>query len=578
MRSILLLLLLVALDLAAALKRFDLNITLDQINPDCSDYAGYALVANHQLPGPVLEVEEGERVQVTVRNFLPRSTPSNITGAGMNDVTVHFHGIRQYSSAHSDGVPFLTQQPIPPGAEFTHYFHVVNQVGTYFYHAHVGLQEQTLFGPFIIHSKQEQLSEKYPEHIISLSEWWHASRTALEEYFLGPEFEFIPEAQSVLINGRTLYNTDRPSPQNKDVCGGYTLLEVDRGKTYRLRVIGASTFRTLGFGIAHHNLTIIEVDGERVKPYSVPFLEVTPGQRFSVLLHAVQPVGDYTMATNRRWAEDVSRGSNGMGILRYNSEHDATSTTTSHISNDNNNDKAPVFKLPPNKPYFPLADSTHWIWSELEPLYGVDPVVNRPASRTIKLRATDMIFPTGERRWFINGIAYTEPERPILMDILQIKRQRPIMSANTFHNGYDPYLATYPLYHYEIVDFVLQSTHIPGEPCRSHPWHTHGHSHWEIAHGLGEYDEFEHSDIRNNPHPIQKDVTLGYPGIDPDDDIVNGTLATEPVGCGWSKIRILADNPGVWLLHCHNSPHMLQGMMVVLEESPELINDYLQSS
>ncbi|KAI8144091.1 Cupredoxin [Fennellomyces sp. T-0311] len=541
-------------NLAAGLKQFDLNITIDQINPDCSEYYGNAVLVNHQLPGPAIIVEEGERVLITVRNFLPPTMPSNITGAGMNDVTIHFHGIRQYGSSHSDGVPFLTQLPIPPGAEFTHDFRVVNQAGTYFYHAHVGLQEQTVFGPFII---QEKKSEKYPEHIISLSEWWHVSRTALEEYLLGPEFDGIPEAQSVLINGRTLYNTDRPSTLGE--CQGYSVLPVDRGKVYRLRVIGASAFRTLGFGIAHHNLTIIEVDGERVKPYTTSFLEVAPGQRFSVLLNAVQPPGDYTIGTERRWAEDVSKGSNGMAVLRY---------------NNNGGDK--VLKLPPNRPYFPFIDTAHWIWSELEPLFGVDPIVQKQASRTIKLRATDPTMPGGETRWAINDIVFEEPEQPILMDIISRRRKRPL-SLNALANGYDPYLGTYPLFYYEIVDFVLQITHVPGEPCRSHPWHTHGHSHWEIAYGSGEYDEIEHGHVRNVPHPIQKDVSLGYPDLDPAVETVNGTMSTEQVGCGWSKIRILADNPGIWALHCHNAPHMLMGMMVALEEAPELISRQLPS-
>ncbi|KAG2225400.1 hypothetical protein INT45_010036 [Circinella minor] len=567
--------LIAAFNCVAGLKRFDLNITIDEINPDCSNYNGKMLLANHQLPGPTIAVEEGERVQITVRNFLPPTQLSNVTGAGSNDVAVHFHGIRQYGSSHADGVPFLTQHPIPPGGEFTHDFYVVNQAGTYFYHAHVGLSEQTLFGPFIIHSREEKQLEKYPEHIISLSEWWHVSRTAFEEYVLGPEFKFIPEAHSILINGRTLYNTDQPSaipsassPQKKSEdagtdCAGYTVFEVDRGKTYRLRIIGASTFRTIGFGIAHHDLTIIEVDGELVKPYTVSFLEVSPGQRFSVLVHTFHLPRDYTIGTDRRWAEDVSQISNGMAILRYK-------------TNDNTYNTKPVFKLPVNRPSFPLINSPHWIWSNLEPLYGTDPIVNRLPSRTVKLRGTDSKTSTGETRWFINDVAFMEPKRPILMDIVQNKRRSPL-SASALANGYDPYLGTYPLYHYEIVDFVLQSTHIPGEPCRSHPWHTHGHSHWEIAHGSGEYDESKHGNIRNIPHPIQKDVTLVYPNIDFQDETLNGTLRTGFVGCGWSKIRILADNPGIWAMHCHNAPHMLMGMMIALEESPELISRHLSS-
>ncbi|CDH60413.1 l-ascorbate oxidase-like [Lichtheimia corymbifera JMRC:FSU:9682] len=560
---------------------FELNVTQEQINPDCSDYNGNAVLVNQQLPGPAITVTQGDYVRITVRNFLPAlSHPvSNVSGAGLNDVTIHFHGIRQYGSVDADGVPFLTQHPIPPGAEYVHQFRVINQAGTYFYHAHVGLQEQTVFGPFIIHEANGP-SEKYDdERIISLSEWWHVSRASLEEYFLGPQFEFIPEAQSVLINGRTVHSIGNPSSPS---CEGYSIINVERGRTYRLRVIGASTFRTLGFGIAHHNLTIIEVDGEPIKPYSVPFLEVAPGQRFSVLLHTTQPLNDYTIGTNRRWAEDVSRGSNGMAILRYHKrEPRRRRSSISKRQVQTQGKGAVVTRLPHNQPHFPVAETPQWVWSNLEPLHGVDPVVYRPASRTVKLRATDQKMPDGSTRWFINDVSFVEPSTPILMDLAKHTRRPPSIftpTAAKTSNGYDPYLGTYPLQYFEIVDFVLQSTHIPGEPCRSHPWHTHGHSHWEIAYGTGEYDEARDGSIRNIPNPLQKDVTLVYPRSDPAEDIHgNGTLATDQVGCGWSKIRILAvrcrsDNPGIWAMHCHNAPHMLMGMMLILEEAPDLIS------
>jgi FtsP/CotA-like multicopper oxidase with cupredoxin domain len=32
----------------------------------------------------------------------------------------------------------------------------------------------------------------------------------------------------------------------------------------------------------------------------------------------------------------------------------------------------------------------------------------------------------------------------------------------------------------------------------------------------------------------------------------------------------------MWAMHCHNTPHMFMGMMIVLEESPELIPDFIR--
>ncbi|KAG1059182.1 hypothetical protein G6F42_028406 [Rhizopus arrhizus] len=119
-----------------------------------------------------------------------------------------------------------------------------------------------------------------------------------EKFLMGPKFNFIPEADSILINGHTLPDSSKAVVAQ---CGGYELVPVKPNQTYRFRVIGATAFRTLGFAIAHHNLTIIEVDGELTKPYTVSQLEVAPGQRFSVLVHTDQAWDDYSIQVVRRW-------------------------------------------------------------------------------------------------------------------------------------------------------------------------------------------------------------------------------------------------------------------------------------
>ncbi|KAF7726686.1 hypothetical protein EC973_008560 [Apophysomyces ossiformis] len=525
-------------------RSFELNITTERINPDCSDFYTQAVLINGQLPGPALEAHQGDRVRVLVRNLLPNDTNNNIT--------IHFHGIRQYGSVESDGVPYLTQHPILPGEVFLYDFQVVNQAGTFFYHAHVGMAELTAFGAFIVH---EQASENnsnvndYPEQTVMLSEWWHWSRRSLEQYLLGPEFDDIPEAESLLLNGRTIYHPEKIAAH----CDGYTVMDVVAGRTNRIRVIGATTFRTYGFAIQQHNLTIIEVDGEPVKPYVVPFLEVAPGQRFSVLLHADQEVKDYTIQTIRRLAGGINPQTNGLAVMSYNGK-----TKQEDF----------VLRSPPLEgSLFPTDEGRFWIWPELQPFYGVNPVVYMRPSRTIKLRTTEQRMEDGRVRWFVNNMAFMEPKEPILTTIARGQRQAPDRRVfRETHGGYDPYLGTYPLEHYEVVDIVFQST-TKDKPCRSHPWHTHGHSHWEIANGPGEYDHERDRDIRNVKTPIEKDLTMVYPYPDPASTGRNGTF----VGCGWSKIRIIADNPGIWAVHCHNTPHMLMGMMVVLEEAPQYI-------
>ncbi|CEG67804.1 hypothetical protein RMATCC62417_04173 [Rhizopus microsporus] len=565
------------------LRYYEFNITQEQKNPDCSDHSPPVLMINKQMPGPPIVANQGDRIRVLIRNQI--ETGSRKSQA----LAIHFHGIKQYGSNHADGVPFLTQLPIRPGEDYVHEFRVVNQAGTYFYHAHLGLQEETVFGPIIIYESKDAHPENLTpeeellmdgisrkliagpyeydfERTILLSEWWHQTRLGVEDWLMGPKFTNIPEADSILINGRTLFNSSRVSVSQ---CGGYEILTVQPNKVYRLRVIGATAFRTLLFGIANHNLTIIEVDGELIEPYTVSHLEVTPGQRFSVLLNTDQEPDDYSIEVIRNWSDGVPKLTNGYAVLHYR-------TTRPDQDQPLGLKKPTVLALPLRRVDFDYEEIVNWVWPHLYPLYGVDPVVYRPASRTIKLRTVEMRQHRGQSRFYVNGVAFQEQannQRPILYDLFTNRRKAPD-AFNRQPNGYDPRLGTYPIGHYEIIDIVIQSTHYPGQPCRSHPWHTHGHSHWEIANGKGEYDEERDGQIRNVPHPIMKDVTLVYPNIDKSLYRERETVPTEAVGCGWSKIRIIADNPGIWAVHCHNTFHMLLGMMVVFEEAPELITNY----
>lgn len=71
------------------------------------------------------------------------------------DTTVHWHGIRLRNDM--DGVPGLTQDPVKPGEQFLYEF-VPPDAGTFFYHSHVGVQlDRSLYGPLIVEDPGEQL-------------------------------------------------------------------------------------------------------------------------------------------------------------------------------------------------------------------------------------------------------------------------------------------------------------------------------------------------------------------------------------------------------------------------------------
>ncbi|MCA9109554.1 MAG: copper oxidase [Planctomycetaceae bacterium] len=95
---------------------------------------------NGSMPGPTIEVTQGDRVRIVVTNELPE------------DTSVHWHGFElpvQYDGAHT-----LTQNPIKPGKTFVYEFNV-HEEGTFFYHTHVAMQEtHGMVGWFIVHPKK----------------------------------------------------------------------------------------------------------------------------------------------------------------------------------------------------------------------------------------------------------------------------------------------------------------------------------------------------------------------------------------------------------------------------------------
>lgn len=65
------------------------------------------LAANRMIPGPSIQVCQGDKVVVDVENHME----------GM-EVTIHWHGVWQRGSQYYDGVPYVTQCPIQEGNTF----------------------------------------------------------------------------------------------------------------------------------------------------------------------------------------------------------------------------------------------------------------------------------------------------------------------------------------------------------------------------------------------------------------------------------------------------------------------------
>jgi hypothetical protein len=94
---------------------------------------------NGSMPGPTIEVNEGDRVRLVVENRLPEPT------------SMHWHGLEV--PPDMDGVPGLGQDLIPPGGVYV-YEYTLRQHGTFFYHSHLPMQEMMgMIGLFVIHPR-----------------------------------------------------------------------------------------------------------------------------------------------------------------------------------------------------------------------------------------------------------------------------------------------------------------------------------------------------------------------------------------------------------------------------------------
>jgi len=95
---------------------------------------------NGSMPGPTIEATEGDRVRIIVENHLPEL------------FAPHWHGLE--IPIGMDGVPGISQPPIPPHGSHTYEF-TLNQNGTFFYHSHMPMQEMLgSIGFFIVHPKK----------------------------------------------------------------------------------------------------------------------------------------------------------------------------------------------------------------------------------------------------------------------------------------------------------------------------------------------------------------------------------------------------------------------------------------
>lgn len=265
--------------------RYDLYITDSLVN-----YTGKtrkAIAVNGQLPAPTLAFTIGDTALIYVHNKTKEPTG------------VHWHGVQLPN--RMDGVPFLTQMPIPPNTTYIYKFPVV-QAGTYWYHSHYSLQEQIgLYGALLFNKRSETTiptiplvlsdwSDMKPKEIDrrlhNANEWFSVKKGAVQSYaealqagHLGTKFVNEWKRMKAMDVSDVYYEKFFANGQDS-----ISFTQFKPGDKIRFRVVngGASSYFWLNY--SGGKLMVVANDGNDVKPVMVDRMIIGPSETYDVIV------------------------------------------------------------------------------------------------------------------------------------------------------------------------------------------------------------------------------------------------------------------------------------------------------
>ena len=454
-----------------------------------------------QIPGPEIRVRKGQVIEALLVNQLPVET------------TVHWHGMAIRNDM--DGVPGMTQAPVPPGREFTYRF-AVAEPGTYWYHPHVGVQlDRGLYGPLIVEDPAEPVAYDHDWTVV-LDDWIDGTGytpdqvlAALRQGMGGMSMAVTSPLPSPMTSGMPMpgdtpsmsMSTPAASPAMSTMSGtssGPTgpnpmmsgarsaLLGGDAGdvrypwylingrvrsapRTFaarpgqraRIRFINAAADTAFRVALGGHQMTVTHTDGYPVAPVHADALLIGMGERYDVQVTLGDGVFPLTALAEGKNASAMALVRTGAG------------------------GRPPATVRPAE------LDGALARYAQLRSAPSARLAARKP-DVTYRLRLTGGM---ARYDWGINGQAF-DMSRPGALQFLLTHGQRVrVIFANT--------------------------------TTMYHPMHMHGHT------------------FQLGPAGPRKDTVIVRPG--------------QQVACDFD-----AGNPGQWMTHCHNLYHAPQGGMMAM--------------
>jgi len=426
-----------------------------------------------------------------------------------NGTGIHWHGIRQLNSCQHDGVPGVTECPIAPGMTRQYKFKAT-QFGTSWYHSHFSAQYgEGIVGTMIIDGPA---TANYDVDLgtLPITDWYYRPAFLLNELaqhsLRGP-----PTPDNILVNG-THVNAINDN-------GQYARMNVVKGKKYRIRIINTSVDTTFSVSMDGHPFTVLTADFVPIKSFVADQLTLQIGQRYDVVITANQTVNNYWF----RVSVGTACGSNAMtssgkvlgAILHYDGAPTTGNPTSTGVAMRTSCDDEATSNL---VPFVPNQVPTS--------------IVGDAPNHKMTLNSFSNSSQNNLFRWTIDGNPFViDWNNPSLETVLAgSKNFGPNENVYTMEGANSWYLW-----------WIQSASPIP----LPHPIHLHGHDYYIVGSGPGTWDGSTAGLKFDNP--TRRDTAI------------------LPAG-GYMLIAFPADNPGMWIMHCHIAWHASQGLSVQFME------------
>ncbi|XP_069129301.1 uncharacterized protein [Argopecten irradians] len=512
-------------------------------------------------------------------------------------VTIHWHGLGQHDTPWMDGTGSISQCPIDPGSSFVYRF-VAEDVGTSFYHAHHGmLRAEGIAGPVIVLPRDTNRADKATadiekEYVMFLQDWFYSTGNEIYSHITdqltpfyhgldqdgcstlskAPDGEIISDVpfESAIINGKGRFN-------HTQSIGGipYETFNVTADKVYRFRVISNTMTYAFRVSVDQHKMTVIATDGNDVTGFEVESVVVHSGERYDVTVRADQVPGSYWIrleTLDTPLQGKTSSPHSGLAILWYQDTELALPTSQRSVCDRNN----PCKVL--NCPFIYRPDSYIVCTSVAELKASREEQDTYPVANVSSTETFQEIFLNFGFAWTRNPVSAAVNNKVNVLPSVPLQLYPDLSETFTeCVQRCDEYCTCTHVVKLGIgntVQLVLLNTN-DSPYGMAHPIHIHGHRPHLIKMVYPEYDK--RGRISNSTKDIQCDTprcnnaTWRNPswkfGNVPDVDLVSPTRKDTVIvpRQGYVVLRMVADNPGYWFMHCHIEVHQVFGMSLVLQ-------------